>query len=515
MINLKSKKNMYLLFLFIISLLSVVIVPTYAKFSSSYTTENDIVALTLNYDLKLNSVEEFEEIVVPAGKVEVFNVKITNSTSSKLYYGIWYQLINDKNDGMYVGRMKGTITSTSESLNAGDSTVVSIVAINDNTVDNMKINIGVAKSDVGIGDIEYLNDRQLITGDLMPYDLIISSIKINGVDSNNLPTSGLYNMTYTCDKGSSLSWDKYGKNIIYDSSKTILRDDCSLDFKTDTDYLMLSEMTVGSYVDYVGEGGTVNGSKVFCKKNDGKSSMEENVATESPNSCYGENAREDLDKSGYTYGFCGNKNNKYYVSGWRIAYISNGNVYLISAGAPECILGSINNIKAFSGVLNASAIKYCNSKFVDGNCKCISNNFGQCDNDSSKMSGVWAINNSTFFEITNYISKGYGKKITNNASKLGVIGPNLDKTYCYGSNAYMECGYNNDLLDIGGSYFFDNDYGVDSKNFVFWNSNIRGIGLINKDYVSGLRPVIRLKSNVYVTGGAGTMDDPYTIGISS
>lgn len=513
----KNKKNMYLLFLFIICLLSIVIVPTYAKFSSNYTTENDIVALTLNYDLKLTGVEEYEEIIVPAGKVEVFNVKITNGTNSKLYYGIWYQLINNgsSSEGMRVGRMSGSTTSTSGVLDDNDSTIVSIVAINDSTTDNMKLNIGVARSDTSVSDIEYLNDRELITGDLFPYDLIISSIKVNGTVSNTLPTSGLYEMNYSCEKGTVLTWDTYNKNIIYDGSKSVLRDNCSLEFTASTDYPLLSEMPVGSYVAYVGDGGVVAGKNVSCQKNGSLSSSDEAVETEASNSCYGQNAREDLDDSEYTYGYCGSKNNKYHVTGWRIAYVLNKGVHLISAGSPECVMSSIDSGNVSTPkILNARAIKYCNSKFVDGSCECSSSVLGQCDSASSVAAGVWALDDTSFFRITNYISGGYGKRVADKVSELGIVGPTLDVSYCSGKKGYMECGYNNSLLDNGGNYFFASSYDTFSKSTILWDANVRGVDFKTEDVLSGLRPIIRLKSSVYVTGGSGTMEDPYTIGIN-
>ena len=34
-----------------------------------------------------------------------------------------------------------------------------------------------------------------------------------------------------------------------------------------------------------------------------------------------------------------------------------------------------------------------------------------------------------------------------------------------------------------------------------------------KSYTRGLRPVFTLKSNVKVTGGSGTSDNPYTLGV--
>ena len=41
-------------------------------------------------------------------------------------------------------------------------------------------------------------------------------------------------------------------------------------------------------------------------------------------------------------GYCSDSNYKYNANGWRIAYIKEGTVYLISAGSPECMCTSSN-----------------------------------------------------------------------------------------------------------------------------------------------------------------------------
>ena len=45
-----NKINIYLLSLFIICLFGIIIIPTYAKFTSGFATNEDIVALTLSFN---------------------------------------------------------------------------------------------------------------------------------------------------------------------------------------------------------------------------------------------------------------------------------------------------------------------------------------------------------------------------------------------------------------------------------------------------------------------------------
>ena len=127
--------------------------------------------------------------------------------------------------------------------------------------------------------------------------------------------------------------------------------------------------------------------------------------------------------------------------------------------------------------LNNEALKYCNSDYAYG---------GVCDSSST-----WAMNASDFQKITGSV---------------------LSSSGCYASFSNMSCGYNNDLIDNGGYYWYASPYNSTSSEYVFeWDSNGRGVGYSVSFDSSGLRPVLRLQSSVYVTGGSGTYEDPYII----
>ena len=513
-----NKKNIYILALLIICLIGIIIVPTYAKFASEFITEEDAVALSLNFNLGISNIEEYEELTVPAGGTEKFNVEITNSTGSTVYYGIWYKMVTPTtlSTDMQIGKLKGSTVSTSASIDTNGSTTATIGIVNSSNTD-MKVHIGVASSSTSTSDIEYVNNRYLITGEVsLPKDITISSITIDGESSDSLPTSGTYTMTSSCSLGSSLSWNTYNKNITYAKGAKI-GDKCSLTFTTSTNYPKLHTMPVGSYVAYTGSGGTVGSTQVQCQTNGTASSSGESAETEAPNSCLGQNARQDLDSSNYTYGYCYDSIYKYYTTGWRIAYIdtttnaSNPKAVIISAGSPEC--NTRDNTENGNGVYirtaNAKALKYCNTEYVDGNCTCAdSDGDGLCD---EKSTDAWAVNDTDFYYMTKAIS-GYGKRLTSYSSSLGDSGGTLGTTlYCYKEYSYQECGYNNDLIDNGGYYWFASKYSGSNANGVSWSPNARGVTTTSNAGAYGLRPVISLSSSVYVTGGSGTMSDPYQI----
>lgn len=164
--RLVNKKNIYLLALFVICLLGAIIVPTYAKFSSNYTTTDDVVGLSLDFNLYISNIEEYEEIVIPAGDTQIFYVQLTNNTGDVTYYGIWYKMIiPDKlEDGITIGQLNTSTTATTNGSLENDASTSVPIVINNDTTNAIKIAIGVGSSSTSISDIEYLDGKKLITG---------------------------------------------------------------------------------------------------------------------------------------------------------------------------------------------------------------------------------------------------------------------------------------------------------------------------------------------------------------
>ena len=320
-------------------------------------------------------------------------------------------------------------------------------------------------------------------------DILIKNITIDGKKSNSLPNKGTYSMTYSCDKNSNLTWDPISKTITYESGSKI-KDNCSLNFTTanNYDYKLLSTMPVGSYVKYKGIGGKIGDKTTTCRTGADYSETIDDNPIEALNSCNGENAREDLEEEKGLYGYCTNEQEKYHETGWRIAYTKDEKVALISAGSPECI--QADNKENIYNITNTKALKYCNPNYVDNNCTCQDeNNDNICDNASLD---AWSISNNDFNIITKNI----------NGETKNIIG---STNTCLNIYSNTSCGYNNSLLDNGGTYIFSDL----SNNYIVWQK--RHITINDKNKTYGLRPIINLSKNIKVTGGTGTMDDPYTI----
>ena len=279
--------------------------------------------------------------------------------------------------------------------------------------------------------------RVNVTLDNQGIDFLVKSIMIDGVESNYLPNSGRYTLDYNCEKNVDMKWDSLTRTIKV-SSGNVINNKCNLIFKSNDSYDYLNSVVKsGDYVKYIGNNGCI-----------GKT-------------CEGVNINYVDDTN---MGYCNNFNNKYIASGWRVLYVDDGSVYLVSAGGLDCV--SVKNINE----LNNLALNYCNSSLVYN---------GVCD-----INSVRSISNVDFSKLLN--------------SSLGD---------CFNSRSNKKCGYNNNLIDNGGFYW----YSSDNNNLIYyWNPLYRSINTSNSIFGS-LRPVIRLDKKVMAVSGTGEYDDPYLI----
>ena len=160
------KKKVTILTIFLIIIIIIWhVTPTFAIFSNNYTTDEDVVGLDLNFDLKISNIEEYEELRISANSYEIYNVIVSNGTSDKLYYGIWYKMAipTEKNDDIMINKLEDNRTTTSGELEWNEEKTISII-IKNNTSSDIVINIGVATSEESTENIEYLGGKHLITG---------------------------------------------------------------------------------------------------------------------------------------------------------------------------------------------------------------------------------------------------------------------------------------------------------------------------------------------------------------
>ena len=157
--------TIYFMILLVITLGGFVLKTTYAKFISNYTTPDNIVGMSLIFDINISNFEESKEINVAPNSSKSFDVKATNSNSSTAYYGVWYKMINpsEKSNDIVIARNASkSSTGTSGSISANGNVTTTLI-IKNNTSNSIKVEIGVASSITSVNNIEYLNGKKLVT----------------------------------------------------------------------------------------------------------------------------------------------------------------------------------------------------------------------------------------------------------------------------------------------------------------------------------------------------------------
>ena len=466
-------------------------------------------------------------------KISLVDIEIdTNLRDKSLYVELYYQ-----------GEKVSTVTGDQLSISGAKTKLLKTVELEDDVDNNFEVRVYLLDSGDQI-QTEVVSRLKTNISDYSDADIRISSITIDGASSDSLPVDGYYTMSSTCTKGSSLTWDGYSKTITYSKGSKV-GDSCNLVFTKDTSTKLLNTVSVGSYVKYMGNNG--------C---DG-------------NHCAGDNANYVSDDD---MGYCSNSSYGFIVNGWRVAYIKDNSAYLVSAGAPECVATYVENISASTSNQSLSSNYYYGSGYVFDEVKgkyrltgvtsstlswssnynsIIENTPYTCKSTSStgtcsimyKVTAYSSSTQGTTIPYYNYDGAGVVNHIAHlNKAALKYCNPNYayngvcdvtsswsinDSDYqiittnmgtkktlsnCNGDYGSRACGFNNDLIDNGGYYWFATPYSASSAYTFYWFPCYRNV---DYGYASGgaygVRPVLRLRSSVSVMSGSGTYKDPYVI----
>lgn len=227
-----NKITIYLMALLVITLGGLSLKGTYAKFTSNYTTPDNIVGINLSFNLDISNIEEYEEIHIKPNSYEIFNVKLTNDSSETAYYGIWYKMVNPtfKTSDITIARNIENETATSGSILENSDITASII-IKNNTNSSVIVNIGVASSNKSIEDIEYLNGKVLINGTTSEVDFSYDSINKRYIsyeegNSNFTLSSLIYSytglsQTFTSDHTGVYQVEAWGAEIVNTKGETL------------------------------------------------------------------------------------------------------------------------------------------------------------------------------------------------------------------------------------------------------------------------------------------------------
>ena len=568
----KYKKLLFVIIIIIGVMFSLMLATSYAwySFSAGSTTFN---AVTSDKDVDVRFIKgEYinNTLAVPISNSEIDQYSdkhqfIVRTKNNKENNQILLKIslvdidtnLNDKSfyvELYYQGEKVSTVTGDQLSISGAKTKLLKTVELEDDVDNNFEVrvylldngseqNTLMKKNFSAKIQTEVVSRLKTNISDYSDADIRISSITIDGASSDSLPVDGYYTMSSTCSKGSTLSWNKYSKTITYSKGSKV-GDSCSLVFTKDTSTKLLNTVSVGSYVKYMGNNG--------C---DG-------------NHCAGDNANYVSDDD---MGYCSDTSYGFIVNGWRVAYIKDNSAYLVSAGAPECVATYVENISASTSDQSLSSNYYYGSGYVFDEVKGKYRLTGVTSTTLAWSSNYNSIIENTpytckspssadpctmMYKVIAYSSSTQGKVITyNNYDGAGVVNhiAHLNKAalkYCNTNYAYngvcdvtsswsindsdyqiittnigtkktlsdcnstygsRACGFNNDLIDNGGYYWFATPDSASSANTFNWIPINRYVHRDTSNRMYGVRPVLRLRSSVSVMSGSGTYKDPYVI----
>ena len=286
---------------------------------------------------------------------------------------------------------------------------------------------------------------------------------VNISDNSTTLNDGFYTLSsYNCDNNSTITFAPYSRKLM--SSGV---DKCNLNFTKQSNPKLYDIVQIGDYILYEG--------------NNGCSGIQ----------CAGWNANQTATDTYANYGYCHNDEYKFITYGWRVLYKTDNSVYIVSAGAPECRAGTSENSTTTKNNVNTVALKYCNASYASG---------GLCDATTAR-----AFNGDDFYKFTSQYYGSANARYLYSYNDGGTYGsPN-----CWKSASSEYCGYNNNIIDNGGYYWFASTQA--SGYTMIWSPTYRYVSRTNSTNSHGVRPVIKLDASILATGGAGTITNPYII----
>ena len=159
------KKN-YLVILSVFGLFTLALYSTYAMFSASVET-SDFVNLSASSLPTETQMLEYERISLSANEIKTIDFNINNNTTSNLYYGAWYEMIEPSsiNENIIVAKHADSEAETFGLIDANNSKKVTLV-ISNQTNSSVTLNIGVAYSKTS--SLNLPTNRNIISEEYAP-----------------------------------------------------------------------------------------------------------------------------------------------------------------------------------------------------------------------------------------------------------------------------------------------------------------------------------------------------------
>ena len=165
-------KEVYLLILIVLGLVSLSVYSTYALFTKEVTIDN-VVSFNATLSLSDSNLVEYELVTLNPNETKVIELRVSNSSTSTLYYGCWYETLSTNPDitiGMYLE--KSNVPSTGTIATSEVKTLV--VGIVNNSTSTTLVNLGVVGSTTS--SLGLSSSRIIITDTYVPEILVTDEV---------------------------------------------------------------------------------------------------------------------------------------------------------------------------------------------------------------------------------------------------------------------------------------------------------------------------------------------------
>ena len=533
-------KQIYLLSIIVIGIISLSVYSTYAIFTLESET-SDIVSIHTPNSLEISSdMYEYQQVTIPKNSYITTDIDLYNNFDYQLCYSIWYKIVSTSSvDATKVKIYQSTPDgiTTSGTLSPITSSRITLLIINDNESD-AKVNIGVSSSKFeDTCELNISKDKSLITSTINnPEKLstkLIQNIKTETKEANYL--------TYT---------DISDEMILPNDTKIYVSENFTYqnEFFTLTESVEIDSSEIDKYVSTETKSYytclTNSSCRFLYKINETLSkTIEDNMETpedESKNSTYkitkydrlvgylgGENGIRKLTQNNitnyiyygdnpdnYIYYNCTNDLNTKTCELWRIIgvfYDENTNEYLTKIIRDDSL--ATFKYSETNNLWNTSLInKYFNEEYK-------LNNSGYINEITHKEENILDLD-LKLNEITTLNN--------NNKSKITIMNLSdyLNASVCTDKliNEYDETCLNNNWLNKNDTtdewtmslkYLEPTTNEETGETITYPNNTLYSVGSkITENNFSqelNVRPVVYLKSRIFLTDGLGTFEKPYII----
>ena len=186
-------KEAYLLVLIVTGLMFTAIYSTYALFTKEVTLDN-VVSFNTTISLSDSNLIEYELVTLNPNETKIIELSVSNSSTSSLYYGCWYELLTTNNNvsvGVYTEK-NSTLASGTLDTSATKTILLGVV---NNSTSSTLVNIGVVGSTTE--NLGLSNSRTVVTDTYSPYILVTDEVLAANTTTTTTETTENVTQSFT------------------------------------------------------------------------------------------------------------------------------------------------------------------------------------------------------------------------------------------------------------------------------------------------------------------------------